>query len=288
MIRLGKHNVMEVVREVDFGMYLDAGEVGEVLIPRKYIPEGTKPGDKLRVFLYLDSEARLVATTEEPLVEVNEFAYLEVNWVNEFGAFLNWGLTKDLFCPFKEQKMRMVQGKKYIVFCYIDPVTYRIVASAKVEKFLSDEKPPYQSGDEVNLLIQQKSDLGMKAIVDGKYRGLLFDNEIFQPLHTGDRLKGYVKQVREDGKIDLKLQRFFGKKRITTFSDQLLLHLKTCKEGFCPLHDKSDAESIYATFGVSKKTFKRAVGDLYKHQFITLEADGIRLTAKGAAEGAEE
>ncbi len=288
MIRLGKHNIMEVVREVDFGMYLDAGEVGEVLIPRKYIPEGTKVGDSLRVFLHLDSEERLVATTEEPKVEVNEFAYLEVKWVNEYGAFLDWGLTKDLFCPFKEQKMRMVQGRKYLIFCYIDPVTYRIVASAKVDKFLSDEMPPYSSGEEVDILIHQKSDLGMKAIVDGKYRGLIFDNEIFQPLHTGDKLKAYVKQVRPDGKIDLKLQRYFGKKRITTFSDQLLQYLKACKDGFCPLHDKSDAEDIYSTFGVSKKTFKRGVGDLYKHQFITLLPDGIQLTPKGAAEGAED
>ena len=288
MIRLGKHNEMEVVREVDFGMYLDAGEVGEVLIPRKYIPEGTKIGDKIRVFLHLDSEERLVATTEEPKVEVNEFAYLEVKWVNEYGAFLDWGLTKDLFCPFKEQKTRMVQGKRYIIFCYIDPVTYRIVASAKVDKFLSDETPPYSSGDEVDILIQQKSDLGMKAIVDGRYKGLIFDNEIFQPLQTGDRLKAYVKQVRPDGKIDLKLQRYFGKKRITTFSDQLLQHLKTCPNGFCPLHDKSEAEEIYATFGVSKKTFKRGVGDLYKHQFITLLPDGILLTPKGAAEGTED
>lgn len=288
MIRLGKHNEMKVLREVDFGMYLDAGEVGEVLIPRKYIPEGTKIGDTLRVFLHLDSEERLVATTEEPKVEVNEFAYLEVKWVNEYGAFLDWGLTKDLFCPFKEQKIRMVQGKRYIVFCYIDPVTYRIVASAKVDKFLSDEMPPYKSGDEVDILIQQKSDLGMKAIVDGRYRGLIFDNEIFQPLHTGDRLKAYVKQVRRDGKIDLKLQRYFGKKRITTFSDQLLLYLKTCPDGFCPLHDKSEAEDIYNTFGVSKKTFKRGVGDLYKHELITLLSDGIRLTPKGAAEGAED
>lgn len=288
MIRLGKHNIMQVVREVDFGMYLDASEVGEVLIPRKYIPKGTKVGDSLRVFIHLDSEERLVATTEEPKVEVNEFAWLEVKWVNEYGAFLDWGLTKDLFCPFKEQKTRMVQGRKYLIFCYIDPITYRIVASAKVDKFLSDDMPPYSSGEEVDILIQQKSDLGMKAIVDGRYRGLLFDNEIFQPLHTGDRLKAYVKQVRPDGKIDLKLQRYFGKKRITTFSDQLLQYLKTCKDGFCPLHDKSEAAEIYSTFGVSKKTFKRGVGDLYKHEFITLLPDGIRLTPKGAAEGTED
>ncbi len=288
MIKLGKRNELEVLREVDFGMYLDAGEVGDVLLPRRYIPEGTKVGDTVDVFLYLDTEERLVATTETPLVEVNEFAYLEVKWVNEFGAFLDWGLMKDLFCPFGEQKMKMLKGRKYLIYCYIDPVTYRIVASAKLEKFLSDEMPPYHSGDEVDILIQQKSDLGMKAIVEGKYKGLLFDNEIFQPLHTGDRLKAFVKQVRSDGKIDLKLQKYFGKKRITTFSDQLLQYLKGCDDGFCPIHDKSDAEDIYNTFGVSKKTFKRGVGDLYKHQFITLEEGGIRLTAKGAAEDVED
>ncbi len=277
MIRLGKHNELEVLREVDFGIYLDAGDIGDVLLPRKYIPEGTQIGDKVNVFLYLDSEERLIATTETPLVEVNQFAYLEVSWVNEYGAFLNWGLTKDLFCPFKEQKMKMLKGKKYIVYCYIDPVTYRIVASAKVDKFLSDEQPPYQSGDAVEILVQQKSDLGMKAIVDGQYRGLIFANEIFQPIHTGDRLTAFVKQVRPDGKIDLKLQKFFGKKRITTFSEQLLEYLQESENGFCPLHDKSEAEDIYNTFGVSKKTFKRGVGDLYKQKLITLEENGIRL-----------
>ena len=142
MIKLGKRNELEVLREVDFGMYLDAGEVGDVLLPRRYIPEGTKVGDTVDVFLYLDTEERLVATTETPLVEVNEFAYLEVKWVNEFGAFLDWGLMKDLFCPFGEQKMKMLKGRKYLIYCYIDPVTYRIVASAKLEKFLSDEMPP--------------------------------------------------------------------------------------------------------------------------------------------------
>lgn len=288
MIRLGKHNDMTVLREVDFGLYLDGGEVGDILLPKKYVPEGTKVGDVVHVFLYLDSEERLVATTEKPLVEVNQFAYLEVKWVNEYGAFLDWGVMKDLFCPFKEQKQKMQMGKKYLIYCYIDPVTYRIVASAKVDKFLTDDVPPFNSGDTVDIIIQQKSDLGMKAIVEGRYRGLLFANEIFQPLHTGDRLKAFVKQVRPDGKIDLKLQQYFGKKHIVSFSDQLLRHLKECEGGFCPLHDKSDANDIYNTFGVSKKTFKRGVGDLYKHQLITLEENGIRLTAKGAAMGVED
>ncbi len=288
MIRLGKHNYMEVLREVDFGIYLDGGDIGDVLLPKRYIPEGTKIGDVINVFLYLDSEERLVATTEEPLVEVNQFAYLEVKWVNEYGAFLDWGLMKDLFCPFKEQKTKMQQGRKYLIYCYIDPVTYRIVASAKVDKFLSKDFPPYKSGESVDIIVQQKSDLGMKAIVDGRYSGLLFSNEIFQPIHTGDRLKAFVKLVRPDGKIDLKLQRYFGKKHIVSFSDSLLQYLHTCENGFCPLHDKSEATDIYTTFGVSKKTFKRGVGDLYKHNLITLEPDGIRLTPKGVAMGVED
>ena len=288
MIRLGKRNRLEVLREVDFGMYLNAGEVGDVLLPKRYIPQGTKVGDIVDVFLYLDNEERLVATTEYPLVEVNEFAYLEVKWTNEYGAFLDWGLMKDLFCPFKEQKMRMVQGKKYLIYCYIDRITYRIVASAKLEKFLSRKQPPYRSGDAVEVIIQQKTELGMKAIVDQRYSGLIFQNEIFQPLHTGDRLTAFVKQVREDGKIDLKLQKYFGKKRVTDFSEQLLNHLIVQHDGFCPLHDKSEAEDIYNTFGVSKKTFKRGVGDLYKHRYITIEDNGIRLTPEGRAAAADE
>ena len=280
---------MEVLREVDFGMYLDAGEVGDVLLPKRYIPEGTKVGDVVDVFLYLDSEERLIATTEHPLVEVNEFAFLQVKWTNEYGAFLDWGLMKDLFCPFSEQKGRMEKGRWYLVYCYIDRVTYRIMASAKLSKFIVNDEPPYQSGDAVEVLIMDETDMGMKAIVDGKYIGLLFRNEIFQPLHIGDRLTAYVKKVREDNKIDLKLQKHFGKKRVTDFSEQLLQRLSVMPDGFCPLHDKSDAEDIYNTFGVSKKTFKRGVGDLYKHNFISLETNGIRLTEKGrkAAENDE-
>lgn len=281
MIRLGKRNRLQVVREVDFGLYLDAGEIGDVLLPSRYVPEGAKEGDVLDVFLYLDGEERLVATTEQPLVEVGQFACLEVSWVNEYGAFLNWGLMKDLFCPFREQKQKMKQGRKYLIYCYIDPITYRIVASAKVEKFLSKERPDYASGDEVEALVIQPTEIGLKAVVDGKYSGLLFRNEIFQPLHIGDRVTAYVKQVRDDGKIDLKLQRHFGKLRITDFSAQLLDYLRRQPEGYCPLGDKSDADDIYSTFGVSKKTFKRGVGDLYKQRLITIDDDGLRLTDKG-------
>lgn len=287
-IRLGRRNRLEVLREVDFGLYLDAGEIGDVLLPRRYVPEGTKTGDTLDVFLYLDGEERLVATTEQPLVEVGQFACLEVSWVNEFGAFLHWGLMKDLFCPFREQKQKMQQGHKYVVYCYIDPITYRIVASAKVEKFLSKERPEYSSGDEVECLIQQPTDLGLKAIVDGRYSGLLFRNEIFQPLHVGDRVRAFVKQVRPDGKIDLKLQQHFGKLRITDFSAQLLDYLRRQPQGFCPLGDKSDADDIYRTFGVSKKTFKRGVGDLYRQHLVSIDDDSVQLTDRGRSVEVED
>jgi hypothetical protein len=275
-IQLGKRNDLEVVKEVDFGMYLDGGEIGEILLPKRYVPEGAKVGDILNVFLYLDSEERLVATTETPLTEVGEFSYLKVNWVNESGAFLNWGLMKDLFCPFHEQKMRMQQDKSYIVYTYIDALTYRIVASAKVDKFLSKERPPYHTGDKVNILIQQKTDLGFKAIVEGKYSGLIYQNELFQNIHTGDRLIAYIKQVREDGKIDLVLQTH-GRKHVKSFSDQLYEYIQE-HDGFCPYHDKSPAEDIYEVFQVSKKTFKQAVGDLYKKKKIQIEENGLRLT----------
>lgn len=274
-IELGKFNVLEVIKEVDFGVYLDGGEEGEILLPTRYVPEECNIGDFLNVFLYLDNEERLIATTLTPLVQVGEFACLEVSWVNQFGAFLNWGLMKDLFVPFREQKMKMLVGKKYVIHAHIDEDSYRIVASAKVDKYLSKELPAYQPNDEVSILIWQKTDLGFKAIVENKFSGLLYDSEIFQHLQTGMQLKAFVKQVREDGKIDLMLQKP-GFEKIDDFSDKLLSYIKE-NGGSIQLNDKSPAEDIYDTFQVSKKTFKKAVGDLYKKRLIVIEANGIRL-----------
>lgn len=274
-VKLGKYNQLEVVKEVDFGVYLDGGDDGEILLPTRYVPEDCKPGDMLNVFIYLDNEERLIATTLEPLVQVGEFAWLEVAWVNEFGAFLDWGLMKDLFVPFREQKMKMQKGHKYIVHAHVDEDSYRIMASAKVERYLSKEQPGYQLGEEVDILVWQKTDLGFKAIVENQFSGLLYQNEIFQPVETGMRLKAYVKQVREDGKIDLALQKP-GAKKVDDFSEVLLQYIKE-HDGFTSLNDKSAAEEIYDTFGVSKKTFKKAVGDLYKKRLVLLEEEGIRL-----------
>ena len=276
-IELGKFNRLEVVKEVDFGMYLDGGDEGEILLPARYVPEGCQIGDILNVFLYLDNEERLIATTLTPLVQVGEFACLEVAWVNQFGAFLNWGLMKDLFVPFSEQKMKMQVGKKYIVHAHLDDESYRIVASAKVDRYLSKEKAEYQPGEEVNILIWQKTDLGFKAIIENKFGGLLYDSEIFQPLHTGMVLKAYVKQIREDGKIDLVLQKL-GFEKVDDFSKTLLEYIRE-HDGYTPQNDKSPADDIYAAFGVSKKTFKKAVGDLYKKHLVVLQEDGIWLAS---------
>ena len=271
---------MKVVKEVDFGMYLDGGDEGEILLPTRYVPKGCKPGDTLDVFVYLDQDERPVATTLQPKAMVGDFAYLNVAWTNQYGAFLDWGLMKDLFCPFREQKMRMVKDNAYIVHVHLDKESYRIVASAKVDRYLSDERPPYRQGEEVDLLIWQKTDLGFKVIIDNKFGGLVYKDQIFKYIHTGDRMKGYIAAVREDGKIDVTLQPT-GRKQTEEFSDTLLGYLNA-NGGYCNLGDKSDAEDIYERFQVSKKTYKKAVGDLYKRHLITLEPGGmgIRLAAE--------
>lgn len=274
-IELGRFNRLEVVKRVDFGMYLDGGDEGEILLPARYVPEGCEVGDWLNVFLYLDNEERLVATTLTPLVQVGQFAYLEVAWINQYGAFLNWGLMKDLFVPFSEQKKKMEVGRKYVIHAHLDEESYRIVASAKVDRYLSKEMPEYRPGDEVDILIWQKTDLGFKAIIENQFAGLLYDSEIFRTLHTGDTLTAFIKQVREDGKIDLTLQKP-GMARVEDFSETLLQYIKE-NGGRSSLNDKSPAEEIYNTFGVSKKTFKKAVGDLYKKRLIVLDEGGMTL-----------
>lgn len=281
-LQIGRTCQLKVNRQVEFGFYLDGGEqYGEVLLPNGEIrPDiDVHIGEPLEVFLYLDTQERIVATTHMPLAQVGDFAYLEVAWVNNFGAFLHWGPLKDLFVPFREQKMKMMKGHSYIVHVHLDPETYRIMASAKVEHFLSQDFPPYRTGDQVGLLIWQKTDLGLKAIVDGRYGGLLYDTQMFRTLRTGDRVKGYISQVRPDGKLDLSLQ-CPGQRGVEDFSAQLLRHLQM-NGGQTPLGDKSPAEEIYALFGVSKKVFKKAAGDLYRQRLIEISDTGIRLTPQG-------
>lgn len=275
-MELGKFNRLRISRKVDFGLYLEADDAtGEVLLPARYVPRGAKIGEELDVFIYLDQDERPVATTEKPLAEVGDFAFLKVAWINQHGAFLDWGLMKDVFCPFREQKKRMEKDRSYIVHLHVDEESYRIVASAKVDKFLSKEIPAYKQNDEVKVLVWQKTDLGFKVIVDNKYQGLVYDNQVFRDVHTGDKLRGYVECVRPYGKLDISLQKV-GREQTLDFSERLHEYLLK-HDGYCPFTDKSDAEAIYAEFHVSKKVFKRAVGDLYKQRLITLAPDGIEL-----------
>jgi len=275
MAILGKVNPLKVVKIVDFGVYLDGGSDGEILLPKRYVPEVCEIGDTVQVFIYNDSEDRLIATTEKPYAMVGEFAALEVVEVNEVGAFLDWGLMKNLMVPFREQKLKMEEGRRYPVFVFVDFDSKRITASAKIEKFVDESKPELEVGQEVDLLIYKKTDMGWKAVINQQYTGVLYDNEIFKEIHTGETMKGFVKQIRPDDKIDLMLQKA-GFEKIDDFTLKLHALLKEA-DGFLPFTDKSQADDIYEEFGISKKTFKKAVGDLYKKRQILLEPDGIRL-----------
>lgn len=274
-IKLGDYNLLKVSRKVDFGLYLDGGDEGDILLPSRYVPKNARPGDELEVFIYLDQDERPIATTQKPFARVGEFASLEVAWINEFGAFLNWGLMKDLFCPFREQKRRMELGSSYIVYVTVDEESYRMMATAKVERYLDKERPQYKHGDEVELLVWQKTDLGFKVIVDNRYSGLVYKDQIFRNIRTGERLCGYVDHVRQDGKIDITLQPT-GRRHTEDFSDVLLEYLKN-NNGRCNLGDKSPAELIADRFKVSKKTYKKAIGDLYRRRLIVITDAGIEL-----------
>ncbi len=275
MAEIGKLNSLRVVKEVDFGLYLDGGEHSEILLPKRYVPENAKPEDILEVFIYLDSEDRVIATTETPYIMVGEFACLKAVAITSMGAFLDWGLMKDLFVPFREQKQKMEEGKWYVVTVYLDYDSKRLVASAKIEKFLDNLPPEYDAGEEVDLLISGETDLGFNAIINNKHSGVLYKNEVFQPLKKGDRIKGYIKKIREDEKIDLILQKP-GYQKVDDISMRIVDVLKEHK-GFIAITDKSDPDTIYNLFGVSKKTFKKAIGSLYKFRVISIEDKGIRL-----------
>lgn len=275
MAEIGKLNWLPIIRSVDFGLILDGGDLGEILMPNRYIPNEWKAGEVLECFLMLDSEDRLTATTLKPLAMVDEFACLKVVSVTGIGAFLDWGLPKDLFVPFREQKMELREGQTAIVRIYLDDASGRIAASTKLDRFLDRTAPNYEHGEKVNLLICAKTDLGYKAIINERHWGVIFHNEVFQPLEKGQRIEGYIKQVRPDGKIDLSLQKIDAN-RFTNLADQILNHLKE-QGGFMPVTDKSPTEEIYKLFGVSKKAYKRAIGGLYKKRLITFENNGTKL-----------
>ncbi len=280
MIVLGKHNRLRAVRQTDNGVYLTDREGSrEVLLPNKYIPEeGLEEGQYLKVFIFKDSEDRITATTAEPLIKLNEFACLQVREVNEVGAFMDWGLEKDLLVPYKEQPGRMVVGGWYMVYLYLDTDTERLVASGRYQKFLEKEAVGLKQGQVVDVLIDDETDLGINVIVNQQFRGLIYENELFERVHRGEQKKGFIKTLRPDGKLDITLQRP-GYGKVETTGDLLLRKLKE-NNGFLPFGDKSSPEDIARVFEMSKKTFKMTLGKLYKEQKVRLAEDGIYLLPK--------
>ncbi len=273
---IGKYNTLRVVKEVDFGVYLDGGEdYGEILLPTRYVPPGLKPNDELEVFIYLDSEDRVIATTEEPYAQIGEFAYLEVVSVNSTGAFMNWGLMKDLLVPFREQAVKMKEGEKYVVYVYLDDETRRVVATSKLNTALDNLMPEYEEGEEVQLMIIDKTDLGYKAVINDTHSGILYHNELFKPIKIGDKCTGYINKVREDDKIDLILEKP-GYQKIDGLAGEILEKIKQ-KGGQLNVSDKSPAELIYKLFATSKKNFKKAIGTLYKQRLIDIDKEKITL-----------
>lgn len=275
MVNIGRYNTLRVIKEVDFGVYLDGESEGEILMPVRYVPANCQVGDFVDVFLYLDSEDRPIATTEQPFAQVGEFAMLRVQSVNKIGTFLDWGIMKDLLVPFREQKVTMTEGRSYLVYIYVDEETRRIVASAKLNKFLDKTLPDYEVGQEVDLVIESETDLGYKAIVNNRHWGILYENEVFEQLAKGLKVKGYIKKIRTDHKIDLSLHPL-GYEKVDPLSQMILDELKKMG-GYIAVSDKSDAEEVYRVFGISKKSFKQAIGALYKKRLITISPDGIRL-----------
>lgn len=275
MARLGRINKLTVKGMRDYGAHLDGGEAGEIILPSRDLPENCQAGDEVIVFVYKDVEDRLRATTQKPLITVGRFATLKVVEVTASGAYLDWGLQSDLFVPMSEQLVRMFKGRSYVVCAFLDDKTERLIASSKLDKFLDRQPPEYVEGEEVALLVYDQTDLGYKAVVNQAHGGMLYKNEVFQPLTIGQELVGYIKKVREDRKIDLCLKKpgYQGVKDVS----QVILETIKARGGRVAVTDKSAPEEIYALFGVSKKTFKRAVGTLYQKRLVSIDPEGISL-----------
>ena len=275
MAEIGRINKLTIKKKLDYGAHLDGGESGDILLLKKYVPKNCQPGDEVEVFVFLDREERLQATTQKTYATIGQFAKLRVVANSPSGAYLDWGLQKDLLVPKREQHAKMEEGKSYVVFVFLDKKTNRITASSKLDRFLGLQPPNYDEGEEVDLFICDKTDLGYKAVVNNSHWGMVYKNEVFQKLHIGQQLKGYIKTIREDLKIDISLQQS-GYERVDSISQSIL---KTIKDlgGTIAVTDKSPPEEIYSLFGVSKKTFKKAIGALYKKRLITIDINGIKL-----------
>lgn len=276
MVSVGKYNTLRVVKKVDFGMYLDGGE-DEILLPKRYVPAGLKEGDELEVFIYHDSDNRLIATTLRPYGIVGDIVSLKVVHTNPQGAFMDWGLMKDIFVPLSQQVSRMFEGQYYLVGIYIDEMTGRIAATEKINRFLDEagDDIDLEEMQEVDLLVQRETELGYSVIINNRYVGLLHFSDIFKEIEIGEKLKGYIKKIREDNKIDVMLGKP-GYQKVAGEEDRILQLLQE-NDGYLPYHDKSDPEDIYDFFGMSKKVFKMTIGALYKQRKIELTKTGIKL-----------
>ena len=276
MIQIGKFNELSILRKTNAGLVLSGDSDETVLLPRKHTPQKGELTDSLSVFVYRDSQDKLTATTIRPKILLHEFSFLEVTSVIEIGAFLNWGLEKDLFVPVREQKKNMELGRKYVVYMYVDQKTDRLYASSRVNRFLQNDQLTVQVGDEVDLLLLRKTDLGYSVIINHQHQGLIYDNEVFESLHVGEQRKGYVKTIREDNKLDISLQAIgylnYHDANCTLVHDALVAN-----KGALLLTGKSSPEQIYQQLGISKKAFKKAIGSLYKERRIIIDSDGIRL-----------
>jgi len=276
MIEIGKYNTLKILRDTKVGLFLGNEEGEDILLPNKYVPKEFEIGDELAVFVYLDHEERPVATTLEPYVLLNEFALLRVNYVNQIGAFMDWGLEKDLLVPFREQARPMEKGKRYLIYCYLDEKTNRLVASSKINQFLDNENLTVEQGEEVDLIVSHITDLGINVIINEKHKGLLYKDEVYDDaVRTGDRARGYIKTIRPDNKIDVSLQKQ-GYESIEPNAERILDELRASR-GFLRLNDNSHPEDIRTVLKMSKKTFKKAIGLLYKEKRIEIKEDGIHL-----------
>ena len=276
-MEIGHYNTLKIARDTKVGLFLTDGKE-DVLLPLKYIPKEYKIDDEIIVFVYLDHEERPVATTLEPYILLDEFGLLRVNYVNKFGAFLDWGLEKDIFVPFKEQARPMEKGKRYLVFAYMDEKTNRIVASSKTNQFLNNDTITVQVGDEVDLIISHITDLGINVIINDIHKGLLYKDQVYDDIRTGDRMKGFIKTIRPDNKIDVSLQKL-GYENIEPNAEKILDELRASR-GFLKLNDNSDPDDIKTVLKMSKKTFKKAIGALYKEKRIEIKDDGIYLVTE--------
>lgn len=275
MIHIGEFNTLEILREAEQGLYIADSEGNEVLLPNRYVPETYQIWEKIEVFVYLDNDERLVAVTDRPYITRGEFAMLRCNQVTPHGAFLDWGLVKELFCPFKEQAFKMKAGGWYLVHCYLDEKTGRLAASSKTNHFLDNKELTVSQFEDVDVIISHPSEIGMNVIVNNRHAGLIFQDDIYKELSIGDRLKGIVKKIRPDNKLDITLEQI-GYRKIEPNADAIMYELED-NGGYLNLTDKSDPEDIKAMLQMSKKTFKKAVGTLYKQRLIEIKDDGIYL-----------